>query len=375
MTETSGHLHQLETEIRQHGHSEADWEWAREAYSRLLLSQVRSSPARSTVDHAAAEARATNAALAEHHGSAARWAEGRALSWRSESEGLFVEAPGADDVWSWRSALWGIPAVAAGLSVVFAALTLFQWGGEGQDSLAWVLFPGLLAIPVVGTWALYRQVLVVRGYLWGVLAAVLAAAVSIPVITWLVIDALRISLPPEVPWAWVAVAGYVVLAVVAWQVSRRVPGSGAGEGPSSPVSVLPSDQPVTDEAWFSRFRAALHGRGALTDREVRRTIEEAGERVRSTGLTAVEVFGSPWGRARSVPRDPCVAPRRATVGYGLLALIWFALLGSAVMGGGDDSMWWRLALGLLMLWLCLSKAAEWYRAAQGQSSESGATGA
>lgn len=348
MTETSGHLHHLETEIRQHGHSEADWEWAREAYSRLLLSQVRSSPARSTVDHAAAEARATNAALAEHHGSAARWAEGRALSWRSESEGLFVEAPGADDVWSWRSALWGIPAVAAGLSVVFAALTLFQWGGEGQDSLAWVLFPGLLAIPVVGTWALYRQVLVVRGYLWGVLAAVLAAAVSIPVITWLVIDALRISLPPEVPWAWVAVAGYVV---------------------------LPSDQPVTDEAWFSRFRAALHGRGALTDREVRRTIEEAGERVRSTGLTAVEVFGSPWGRARSVPRDPCVAPRRATVGYGLLALIWFALLGSAVMGGGDDSMWWRLALGLLMLWLCLSKAAEWYRAAQGQSSESGATGA
>lgn len=374
MPETPEHLRQLETDIRHHGHTRADREWLREAYFRLLLSQVRSSPAEDEVRRAAAEARSARAELEEHHGSVTRWAEDRARQWRSEAPERFVDSPALADGWTWRSALWGVPALAAIFSLVFAVITLFPGSGEGQNTLAWLLIPGLLALPVVGAGAAYRHVLGGFGHLRAVLVSGLGVLVSIPLITWLVMDALDVSLPAGIPWPWISLSGYVLLAVACWQVSRRVPGSGVGEGPPGPVSVLTSSEAVTDRTWFTRFRTALHARGGIADKEVRRIIEQSQERVRSSGTAAVEAFGSPWEYAQSLAHDPRVGPRRATVGYGALALMWFALVGSDMMSGEGGEGWTRLVLGVLMLAVCMASAAQWCRASQGVEN-GGATGA
>lgn len=336
----------------------------REAYFRLLLSQVRSSRARENVSRAAAQARSAHAGMAEHHGSAARWAEDRAEHWLGEAPEFFVDSSGLEDGWTWRSALWGVPALAAMFSLVFALITLFSGPGEGQDTLAWVLIPGLLALPVVGAGAVYRHVLGAHGHLSAVLAAGLAVLISIPLITWLVVDALRVSLPPGVPWSWVSVVGFVLLTVVCWTLSRRILGSGADDGSPGPVSVLGSSEPVTDRTWFARFRTALHLRGSVSDREVRRSVDAARERVRSAGATAVEAFGSPWEYAASLPQDPRVGPRRATAGYGALALFWLVLVGVGVVSGDGGEVWTRLVLGALMVAVCLTSAVQWYRAAR-----------
>lgn len=386
MIDTTEHLDRLEADMEDRGHAATDQEWAREAYFRLLLCQVKSSAAQSQVRLAAAEARSARAELAAQHGPAARWAQGRAQQWLTEAPGRFVDRPDVEDGWTWRSALWGIPALAVMFGVVFALVSLLPGSAEGQDTVAWVLLPGLLAIPVVGAGVVYRHVLAAHGHLRAVLTAGLAVLVSIPVITWLVMDALRVSLPPQLPWSWLALLGYVLLAVGCWQVSRRIPGSGADEGPSGPVDVMSASEPVDDRIWFSRFRAALHERGSLTDREVRRSIEEAREHVGASGGAAVEEFGSPWEYARSLTHDPRVAPRRATLGYGALALFWFVMAGQHVVSGDEGDAWTRLALGLLVTVICVASARQWHRAAQDRTSrrsgpvrgherEGGATGA
>lgn len=326
------------------------------------------------MSRAAARARSAHAGMEEHHGSAARWAEDRAECWLGEAPEFFVDSSGLEDGWTWRSALWGVPALAAMFSLVFAVITLFSGPGEGQDTLVWVLIPGLLALPVVGAGAVYRHVLGAHGHLSAVLASGLVVLISIPLITWLVVDALDVSLVAGVPWPWIALSGYVLLTVACWQASRRVPGSGVGEGAAGPVSVLPSSEPVTDRTWFDLFRTALHARGGIADKEVRRIIEQSKERVRSAGTAAVEAFGSPWEYAASLPQDPRVGPRRATVGYGALALFWLVLVGVGVVSGDGGEVWTRLVLGALMVAVCLTSAVQWYRAAQSVKN-GGATGA
>lgn len=374
MSETAEHLHHLETEISRHGHTAADRTWLREAYFRLLLSQVRSSAAEGGVRRAAAEARAAHAHLEVHHGPASSWAQGRARQWRRDAPESFVSSPALDDGWTWRSALWGVPALAAAFSLVFAVIALFSGPEEGQHTLAWVLIPGLLALPVVGAGVVYRHVLARHGNLRAVLVSGLGVFASIPLIAWLVVDALDVALPAGAPWPWIALAGYVLLAAACWALSRRVPGSGADDGLPGPVRVLGASEVTTDQTWFVRFRAALHARGGVTDQQVRRIVKECEERVRAAGTRAVEAFGSPWEYAQELPHDPRVGPRRATAGYGVLALLWFAMVGSDVVSGEGDQAWTRLVLGAVMLGVCLVSAARWYRAAH-DVTEGGATGA
>lgn len=88
----------------------------------------------------------------------------------------------------------------------------------------------------------------------------------------------------------------------------------------------------------------------------------------------MEAFGSPWEYAQELPHDPRVGPRRATAGYGVLALLWFAMVGSDVVSGEGNQAWTRLVLGAVMLGVCLVSAARWYRAAH-DVTEGGATGA
>ncbi|MGM7666889.1 hypothetical protein [Microbacterium sp. A93] len=367
MKDTTEYLDRLESDVRDQGHTGADLQWAREAYFRLLLSRVKSSPAQGEVRRAAASAREDGRPVEQFHGPAGAWAETVARGWVSTAPERFAGSTGpAEPAWNLRSAVWGIPALAAAFSVVFALVGLIPGGGPGQVTLGWVLLPGMLAVPVVMVHAVYHVTLGRFGNARAVAAAVGATVASALAIAWALTQALEVPLPSGAAWEWLAVAGYAAVAVGAWQLAKRVSASGAGPGPDTPIRVHEAGSPVDDPAWERQFRAALFLRGVRGDRDVDRAVQEALTHAQASGRLAVEEFGSPWDYARTLAEDPVVGPRRTTLFHAGLTLLWAGLSVSYLLDPSSDITWvdvlFRAAMVVLLLTATAFRAWEWRQA-------------
>lgn len=369
MRDSTQYLERLESEVRGQGHPEADLAWARDAYFRLVLSRVKSSPAQGEVRRAAAEARDSGVSLEQAHGPSGTWAESVARGWVTAAPERFAgaESP-AEPSWSPRSAVWAIPALATGLSLAFSLMGLIPGWDLETLTLGWILLPGLLAVPVVAVHAVYHSALVRWGNTLAVAAAVVATVALAVAIAWLVTQTVTAPLPTGVAWDWLALAGYLLLAVAGWLVARQLPGSGVRTDAGLRIRVHPAGSPVDDEAWEQQFRAALYLRGGRRDREVERAAQEALGHARDSGHPAVEEFGSPWDYARTLTEDPVVRPRRATVFYAALSLLWLGLAAGYLLEPGAETTWgevvFRAALGVLLLAASALRAREWREAAR-----------
>ncbi|WMY78924.1 hypothetical protein [Citricoccus sp. I39-566] len=369
MNDSTEYLDRLEADVLEQGHPADDLRWARDGYFRLLLSRVKSSPAQGEVRRAAARAREAGLTLEQAHGPSGAWAESVARAWVSTAPERFAAAGGpAEPAWSPRSALWGIPALAAALSVAFALVGLIPGWGPERPTLGWVLLPGLLAVPVVMVHAVYHATLGRFGNTRAVVTAVVSTVAMATAIAWAVMGALDVPLPPGVAWAWIALAGYAALAVVAWKVAQRVPGSSAGPDPGVHVRVHEAHEPVDDHAWERQFRTALFQRGVRRDRDVERAVQEALGHAEASDRPAVEEFGSPWDYARTLTEDPVVRTRRSTVFHGVLTLLWAALSADALLDPEAETTWVEVVLrGTVVALLAVAtalRAREWRQAAR-----------
>lgn len=379
MKDTTEHLARLESEVLDHGHSEQDLEWSRQAYFRLLLSRVKSSPAQGEVRRAAEAAREAGRSLEQFQGESAVWAESTARQWLSEHPERFVRPlSDTENTWSLRSALWGIPAVAAGMSFLFALFTVIPGWGPEQMSLGWILVPGAIAVPVILLHAVYSATLGRRGNLRAVVAAVVVLVVSSVLVALLAISTREVLLPQGVPWSWIAVAAWTLVAVIAWQAARFLPGRGAGDDPGLTARVHPASAPVEDGAWTDLFRSALFQRGVRGDRDVDRAVQEALTHARQSGRLAVEEFGSPWEYARALSEDPVVRPRRLTLFYAALTVLWAGLSAGSLLDAESSPDFWDLLLrggvALIFLFTTVASGLEWRRAARADVSSPGPRG-
>ena len=379
MKDTTEHLERLESEVQDHGHSERDLEWSRESYFRLLLSQVQSSPAQGEVRRAAEAARESGQSLEQLHGEPGVWVEATVHRWLREKPERFIRPRGdTENAWNLRSALWGIPAVAAGVSFLFALFTVIPGWGPDQMSLGWILVPGAIAVPIILLHAVYSSTLGRRGNLRAVAAAVVVLLVSSVLVALLAISTREMPLPAGVPWSWIAVAAWTLMAVIAWQLAKRIPGSGAGDDPGLTVRVHPASAPVEDGAWTDLFRSALFHRGVRGDRDVDRTVQEALTHAQESGHLAVEEFGSPWEYARALSEDPAVHPRRRTLFYAALTVLWTGLSAGQLLDAESSPDLWDLLLrgGVALCFLVTTVASglEWRRAVQAAVSSPGPSG-
>ena len=369
MNDSTEYLDRLESDVMDQGHPAEDLRWARDAYFRLLLSRVKSSPAQGETRRAAAEARAAGLSLDRAHGPAGEWAESVARGWLSTAPERFAASSSpAEPAWSLRSAVWGIPALAAALSVAFALVGLVPGWGPEQVTLGWVLMPGLLAVPVVMVHAVYHATLGRFGNTRALVTAVVSTVVMAAAIAWAVMGALDVPLPPGVAWEWLVLAGYVALAVLAWQVAQRVPGGSAGPDPGVHVRVHEAREPVDDHAWERQFRTALFQRGVRRDRDVERAVQEALGHAEASDRPAVEEFGSPWDYARTLTEDPVVRPRRLTLFHAALTLLWAGLSANALLDPAGDATWgdvaYRGVAVVLLVAATAFRAREWRQAAR-----------
>lgn len=369
MKDSTEYLDHLESEVLDQGHPAADVRWARDAYFRLLLSRVKSSPAQGEVRRAAAAAREAGLSLEQVHGPSGAWAEAVARGWITTAPERFAAADSpAEPAWSPRSAVWAIPMLATGLSLAFALLGLVPGWGQERVTFGWVLLPGLLAVPVVAVHAVYHAVLGRWGNSRAVVASVVTTVATALATGWLITQVLTAFLPVGVAWEWLAVAAYGVLAVAGWEVARRVPGSGAGAAAGLAVRVHEEGRPVGDEAWERQFRAALFLRGVRRDRDVERAVQEALGHARAGGRLAVEEFGSPWDYARALTEDPVVRPRRVTLFHVALTLLWIGLSATALLDPESETTWgdvlFRLVAVALLLVATAFRAREWQQAAR-----------
>ena len=369
MNDSTEYLDRLESDVMDQGHPAEDLRWARDAYFRLLLSRVKSSPAQGETRRAAAEARAAGLSLDRAHGPAGEWAESVARGWLSTAPERFAASSSpAEPAWSLRSAVWGIPALAAALSVAFALVGLVPGWGPEQVTLGWVLMPGLLAVPVVMVHAVYHATLGRFGNTRALVTAVVSTVVMAAAIAWAVMGALDVPLPPGVAWEWLVSAGYVALAVLAWQVAQRVPGGSAGPDPGVHVRVHEAREPVDDHAWERQFRTALFQRGVRRDRDVERAVQEALGHAEASDRPAVEEFGSPWDYARTLTEDPVVRPRRLTLFHAALTLLWAGLSANALLDPAGDATWgdvaYRGVAVVLLVAATAFRAREWRQAAR-----------
>ncbi|MFC0248951.1 hypothetical protein ACFFIO_10615 [Citricoccus parietis] len=369
MKDSTEYLDRLESDIQGQGHSSADLEWARDAYFRLLLSRVKSSPAQGEVRRAASSAREAGQSMAEAHGTSGAWAESVARGWASAAPERFASSRGpSEPSWSLRSAVWGIPALAAAFAAAFAMVGLIPGWGPDQVVLGWVLLPGLLAVPVVAVHAVYSSALGRFGNTRAVAMAVVCTVITALAIAWTVTRALTAPLPPGVAWDWLALAGYAMLAVLAWKVATLVPGSRAGESSAVQIRVHEARSPVGDLPWERQFRAALYRRGIRRDRDVERAVQEALSQARATGRLAVEEFGSPWDYALSLAEDPVVSPRRTTLFYAALTVLWAGLSVSHLVDPTSETTWgdvlFRGTAVVLLAVATALRAREWRRSAR-----------
>ena len=369
MKDTTEHLERLESEVKDHGHSERDLDWSRDAYFRLLLSQVQSSPAQGEVRRAAEAARGSAQSLEQLHGEPGVWAEATVHRWLRENPERFIRHRGeTENTWSLRSALWGIPAVAAGMSFLFALFTVIPGWGPDQMSLGWILVPGAIAVPIILLHAVYSSTLGRRGNLRAVAAAVVVVAISAVVIAVVAMATQDVLLPQGVPWIWIATGAWTLLAVVAWQLAQRIPGSGAHDDLGLPRRVHAAEEPVDDRTWADQFRSALFHRRVLKDSDVDRAVHEALTHAQQSGNLAVEEFGSPWDYAHALAEDPVVRPRRMTLFTGALAAAWTVLFAAQLVEGlGMDEVpvlesVFRAGMLLLLFGATISSARDWRRA-------------
>ena len=370
MKDSTEYLDRLESDVQGHGHPEADLAWARDAYFRLVLSRVKSSPAQGEVRRAAAEARAAGLSLERAHGPSGAWAESVASGWVATAPERFVGIDSeAEPTWSARSAVWGIPVLAAMVSLVLTLLGLVPGWGVETVTLGWLMLPALIAVPMVSVHAVYHAVLRRGGNTRAVAAAAGATLVMAVVIAWLLTETIITPLHNGLTWQWAALAVYLLLAVAGMLVARRRAGNSGHSGHTASglrIRVHPAERPVDDAAWAEQFRAALYLRGGRRDREVERAAQEALDHVRSAGRPAVDEFGSPWDYARTLVEDPAVRPRRATVFYAALTLLWLGLALGDLVAPGREPGWgdvaFRGALGVMLLAATALRAIDWRRA-------------
>lgn len=342
---------------------DTDADWARSALARLALDDVREPLARAAVAELAPVLAESGEPAADLFGPAVEWARDRQAEWAAA--GVPATAPPGPT--SLRAAVHD---TLVGAAVVTVGFTVVEMAGEGWRidlTVAFVLFPLLMSLGVVGVRAAWHAVVPRRGRGLGAAAAgglLVAYAVAVAGAV-LALDPVSLGTVPGV-WMALVSAAYGLAASAVGRLWPQRPEDPDGEAPAAGPHVAEPPRPglaaPSDDAWTNALRAALRERGDMTEARVRTVVAEAVAHARQTGRPLPEEFGSPGSYAARFARDPVVLSRRGAWSATLLALCPVAL---AVVYVVDDGWAWDSRYWTLVVWFVLAASLAvpaWWRA-------------
>lgn len=341
----------------------ADVLWARRAIMTLALHDVQIDVADTAVRDVADLVAESRESPEELFGPADSWARRRVAEMRGEGLPVFEDPLRMGPRQTAVLTLCGAAAL-SGMFVVSNVFALLPGRGVSELTLGYGLAPLLISAAIALLITVYTRA--VRRFSFGVTAVLCAGALALcsTSIALIIMPLAEIGPRANGWWAALLVPFYALLC---WFLMQLWPAASSPAAPASPVTVaqILAAGDLPDDEWLERAQAALRARGDLTERRIRVTLREAREHAQDEGKTLIAEFSSPEGYAQSLPRDPRVKPRRMTLLYGMLTLVWAALgISTAVT---DDGQPWRLVIFAILVLLCgwttVSHARTWRSAA------------
>lgn len=343
-------------------HEEADVEWADRAFVHMGFAAVRLDQVELLLSEVAAAVRASQEGPQDLFGDPTDWADERMRELRESGLDVFEDSllMGPRE---FTTTTFGL---ASGLSALFflsQLLDLVLGGEEGPTGLS----PGFAVLPLLIAAALMLLITVFKRatprFRFPVVIALCAGTVVLASagIAGILVPLAQSGL--EAGWLWTILL-VPLYAVLAWTIATlwRAP-KNSSPPPLTMRQILDSAD-LNDSAWVQRARAALRHRGDLSDARIDAALDEARGHAADSGSSLLGEFGSPEGYAQKLPRDRATIPRRMTLFYAVLAVLWLVL---AVVHASDahwtatGSLVAPAALMLLCAGWAVGSARAWRR--------------
>ncbi|UEJ84269.1 hypothetical protein Bra3105_08170 [Brachybacterium halotolerans subsp. kimchii] len=357
---------------------ETDADWAELALVRLVFGDVRIDVVEQVLTEAAGTVREAQESPAELFGAPSEWADQQAEQLREAGLDVFEDPL----IMGWREGVLTTLGLASGLSALFFLSQLLDLlvgseSGPTDVTAGFALMPLLLSAMLVVVIAVYKRA--VARFRFPIVVALCAAVVVLGAggVASIIVPLAREGADARLAWGWsiLLVPLYAALCwVVAklWRAPAQGPGDREGRGDAkgredvealTPQQILDSAH-LDDEDWVRRARAALRRRDDFTDPRIDAVLTEAQAHAAESGAPLVEEFGSPEGYAQKLPKDPRTIPRRMTLFYAVLALLWLALALADAAGAGWHVGWSVAAPAVLAVAfgaMAVGRARAWHR--------------
>lgn len=340
---------------------ESDGDWAEAVFVRLVVDDVRIDVAEQVLIDAADAVRDAQVDAGEVYGPPQEWAREQLTELREAGLDVFDDALMLDV----RESVVSTLAVAASVSLLLFGSRLLSFlppADPASDlTVGMALMPLLVGAMTMTLIAVYKRAS--ARYAFGIAAGMSALTLiaGSMAIAGLIVPLGQVGPGVNGFWSLVLVPVY---GGGAWAVARLWRLRPSGPPALTAESILQSAT-LDDEAWLERARAALRGRGDLTEHRVATVLREAAAHTQDTGLGLAREFGPPEGYAQSLPRDPRTVPRRLAILCCVLSATWAGLGLTHGTSTGDWFAWIVLvyaALTFLFACTALRHARRWHRA-------------
>lgn len=341
-----------------------DTDWAELAFARLVFSDVRIEVAEQLLTgaaHTLAEAQEAPSAL---WGAPGDWADEQVEELKASGVDVFDDSL----LMGPRESVLTVFGLAAGLAALFFVAELLSMliGDPMRSGLSvgLMIAPLLLGALLVATISMYKRALGRFSFPVTILlcALTVAAGAAVAANVMIPLGGVRLGVP-----GLLVVVMVPVYAGLAWVIGKIWPKPVPAPVPPVTTQQILEASRIEDEEWLSRARAALRRRGDLTGARIDTALTEAGAHAADVDTSLVGEFGAPEDYARSLPADPRTAPRRLTLLYSALVVLW-PLVGLIGLTDPDWTLSWSTLIypALMIICACLAirYARDWRRAAQ-----------
>ncbi|UQN28202.1 hypothetical protein [Brachybacterium kimchii] len=341
-----------------------DTDWAELAFARLVFADVQVEVAEQLLTGAAqtlAEAQEAPSAL---WGAPGDWADEQVAELRASGVDVFDDSL----LMGPRESVLTAFGLAAGLAALFfvAELISLLIGDDLRAglSIGLAIAPLLLGALLVATITVYKRALGRFSFPVTILlcALTVAAGAAVAANVMIPLGGVRLGVP-----SLLVVVMVPVYAGLAWVIGKVWPKPAPAPAPPITAQQILEASRLGDEQWLSRARGALRRRGDLTGSRIDSALAEAGAHAADGDSSLVGEFGAPEDFARSLPADPRTAPRRLTLLYSALVVLW-PLVGLIGLTDPDWTLSWSQLIypALMIICACLAvqHARDWRRAAQ-----------
>jgi hypothetical protein len=335
---------------------ESDVDWAEASFVHLLRDDVRIDVVEQMLTDASEAIRDARVDPSEAFGPPEEWAREQVTDLRESGLDVFDDALMLDARQSVVAAL----GVAAGASLLLFAnriLSLLPFAGSAADlTVGMSLMPLMLGALIMALIAVYTRASARYPFGAAVAVSALTLVAGSMAVAGVIVPLGKVGLRVDGLWALALVAAYGSAALAVARLWRPRP---SDPGELTAPDVLNHGAPADDD-WIGRARVALRRRGDLKERRIDTALEEASAHCREAGRSLAREFGSPEGYAQTLPRDPRTVPRRLSILYGTLAVIW-AVLGLTYAFLNDDPSTWMLIVYAALTALTAARAIRYAR--------------